>query len=266
MKIALVTGASSGLGREFALMIPKLYEDLDEIWVIARRLDRLRELKDQMDLPVRIFDGDLTRTAVYNHLEKAMNQLHPDIRLLVNAAGYGKYGHYEDIDPDEQLGMIDLNCRALTKMTLLCLPYMGKGARIIELASAAAFAPEPTFGTYAATKSYVYSFSRSLGYDLKDRKISVTAVCPGPVKTEFFTHAGPADNKEPENDSAAKGMADPKKVVRQALIDAARRRPVSVYGTTMKLARAAAKILPDGLSVGFMGIYGAKIREDGENK
>ncbi len=252
MKIALITGASSGMGREFALMIPRLYKDLDEIWVIARRLDRLKELEDQVDLPVRIFNGDLTKTAVYNHLIKALEQLDPDIRMLVNAAGYGKIGHYDEIDPEAQLGMIDLNCRALTKITLLCLPYMGKGARIIELASAAAFAPEPAFGTYAASKSYVYSFSRSLNYDLKSRGISVTAVCPGPVDTEFFDRAGSLTGT-----ASIAGMADPKKVVRQALKDAVRRKPVSVYGIPMKLARAAAKVLPTGISVAFMGAYGA---------
>ncbi len=258
MKIALVTGASSGMGKEFALMIPKLYKDLDEIWVIARSLDRLKELESQIPVPVRIFNGDLTKTAVYNHITKELEKSRPDIRILVNAAGYGKVGHYEDIDPEQQLGMIDLNCRALTKMTLLSLPYMGRGARIIEMASAAAFAPEPCFGTYAATKSYVYSLSRSLDYDLRHRGISVTAVCPGPVDTEFFKHAGSLGTEK-----GKMKMADPEKVVRQALKDAVRRKPVSVYGITMKLARAAAKILPTGVSVAFMGAWGA---DQGGNK
>ncbi len=251
MKIALITGASSGMGREFALLVPKLYKDLDEIWVTARRADRLKELKNEISVPVRIFDGDLTGTAVYNHITKELENSKPQIRLLVNAAGCGKIGHYEEIDPDEQLNMIDLNCRGLTKMTLLCLPFMGVGSRIIQVASAAAFAPEPELGTYAATKSYVYSFSRSLCYDLRYREVSVTAVCPGPVDTEFFDHAGRMSKS-----AAGMGMADPEKVVKQALKDAVNRKPVSVYGIPMKLGHVASKILPTSLVLAFMGTLG----------
>ncbi len=252
MKIALVTGASSGMGREFALMIPRLYKNLDEIWVTARRTERLKELQDKIKIPVRIFPGDLIKSAVYNHIRKALEAEKPEIRLLVNAAGYGKVGQYEDIDPEEQLGMIDLNCRALTKMTLLSLPYMGTGSRIIEVSSAAAFAPEPYLGTYASTKSYVYSFSRSLNYELKDRQISVTAVCPGPVDTEFFDRAG-----QLSEGIYQQWMAEPEKVVRKALLDAVERKPVSVYGMTMKLGQLAAKILPTSLVMKFTGAYSA---------
>ncbi len=256
MKTALVTGASSGMGREFATMIPQLYTGLDEIWVTARRTERLKELQDKTDVPVRIFPGDLTKNAVYNHISKELENSRPEIRLVVNAAGYGKVGQYADIDEEAQLGMIDLNCRALTRITLMTLPYMGRGSRIIEVSSAAAFAPEPYFGTYAATKSYVYSFSRSLNYELRDRHISVTVVCPGPVDTEFFDHAG-----QLSDGAYRQWMAKPDKVVRQALLDAVDRKPVSVYGRTMKLGRMAAKILPTSLVMKFMGAYSAD-RED----
>ena len=178
MKIAVITGASSGMGREFAVQVSKLYRNLDEIWVVARRTERLEELKKKLTVPVRIFDGDLGRDYIYERIEKSLDQKQAKIRLLVNAAGYGKMGLTEKLDSLDLCGMIQLNCIALTKMTHLCLPYMERGARVVQVASAAAFAPQPGFAVYAASKSYVYSFSRALRMELKKHGISVTAVCP----------------------------------------------------------------------------------------
>ena len=170
MKIAIVTGASAGMGREFARQIPYFYKGLDEIWVIARRRERLVSLSGDGVLPYRIFQGDLQKDQVYQDLDQALKEEKPDIRMLVNAAGFGKTGSVKEIayrEPDSQVEMIDLNCRALTRMTLLCLPYIKFGGRIVNLASAAAFCPQPSFAVYAATKSYVLSFSRALGAELK---------------------------------------------------------------------------------------------------
>ena len=140
MRIAIITGASSGIGREFARQIPRLYKSLDELWVVARRTDRLKELARKSEVPVRIFDGDMMRDYIFSRIEKELERYSADIRMLVNAAGYGKIGAAEELEMEEQCGMIDLNCRSLTKLTLLCLPYMTKGSRIINIASAAAFA------------------------------------------------------------------------------------------------------------------------------
>ena len=179
MRIAVITGASSGIGREFARQIPRLYHSLDELWVVARRTDRLKELARKSEVPVRIFDGDMMRDYIFSRIEKELERYGADIRMLVNAAGYGKIGAAEELRIDEQCEMVDLNCRSLTRLSLLCLPYMTKGSRIINIASAAAFAPQPGFAVYAATKSYVYSFSQAIREEVKDRGIVVTAVCPG---------------------------------------------------------------------------------------
>ena len=144
MRIAIVTGASSGIGREFALQIPRLYKNLDELWVVARRTERLKELEHKLSLPVRIFDGDLKRDYIFERIEKELYRNKADIRMLVNSAGYGKTGAFASIDAKEQLGMVSLNCHALTRLTQICLPYMSKGSRLINTASAAAFAPQPT--------------------------------------------------------------------------------------------------------------------------
>lgn len=247
MKIAFITGASSGIGRESAKAADALYQNLDEIWLIARREQRLLELSAELKTKCRIFSGDLTDKKFQETLKKELKERHPKIRLLVNAAGFGKIGNTTDLAAEPQLGMIDLNCRVLTEVTLYSLPYMEKGGRIIQIASAAAFCPQPGFAVYAAAKSYVLSFSRALNEELRERKISVTAVCPGPVDTEFFDVAGTFTG-------GLKGavMASPRKVVKKAMIDAVRRKPVSVYGPAMKAAYTACSLLPHGVILQVM--------------
>ncbi len=248
MRIAVVTGASSGIGEEFARQIPKLYRNLDEIWVMARRTKRLEELKSQISIPVRIFDGDMQRDYIMERLEKELSRQKIRIRMLVNAAGYGKAGAFSEIDSKEQLGMISLNCLALTRILQICLPYLANGSRIINIASSAAFAPQPGFAVYAASKSYVYSLSQALRTELRPKGIIVTAVCPGPVDTEFFRRSGTLPN--PFKDSV---KAAPERVVRKALLDSVKKRRVSVYGSVMKCARITAKLAPDALTAEILG-------------
>lgn len=140
MRIAIVTGASSGIGREFVRQIERLYKELDEIWIIARREQCLKNLEDEIRTPLRIFVGDLTDSTIFTDIETVLKKEKPDIRMLVNAAGFGKSGSVESIleyEKDSQINMIELNCTSLTRMTLMCLPYCNKGTRIIQMASAA---------------------------------------------------------------------------------------------------------------------------------
>lgn len=247
LKIAIVTGASSGLGKEFVKQLPFLYQQLDEIWVIARRRDRLISMASESVIPLRIFDGDMLESEIYEKMKIALIMEKPNIRMLINAAGFGKTGRFSDIldkEPKAQQQMIELNCSGLTNMILLCFPWFSKGSRIINIASAAAFCPQPCFAVYAATKSYVLSVSRALHEELKARGIVVTAVCPGPVNTEFFSVAGKPDNW-------LKGMAMVKadKVVHKALRDARAKKQMSVYGILMNITNIAAKIVPHRLLV-----------------
>ena len=245
MKIAVITGASSGMGREFVRQVGYFYRSLDEIWVIARRKERLESLRKECRVPLRIFDGDLLKKQVYRQYHNELKEKKPDIRMLVNAAGFGKSGTFSEIASEDkklQPDMIDLNCRALTRMIQLSLPRMSKGSRIINLASAAAFCPQNGFAVYAATKAYVLSLSRALSSELRSRGIIVTAVCPGPVDTEFFQVSG-----ELTNPLKKLTMAKAPAVVHKALKDSRKRREVSVYGASMKAARIGARLLPHRL-------------------
>ena len=235
------------MGREFVRQLEYFYKNLDEIWVIARRKERLEALAKESRVPLRIFAGDLQKKKVYKELRDALEKEQPDLRMLVNSAGFGKSGSVEEISSEKfriQTDMVDVNCRSLTRMTLLCLPFLRAGSRIVNLASASAFCPQPYFSVYAATKSYVLSFSRSLGEELRKKGIVVTAVCPGPVDTEFFKFSG-----KPQNILKKLTMAKADRVVHQALKDCRSGKSVSVYGIPMKLTYFGTKLLPHGLLV-----------------
>ena len=250
MKIAVVTGASSGFGRIFVSELQKCCKTLDEIWVVARRKERLMELAEKASIPIRVFGADLSKKNWDREFAEALKSANPTVRILINCAGYGKTGHCRELGVDEQLGMIDVNCRALTKMTLLCLPYLGSHGRIIQVSSAAAFAPQPGFAVYAASKAYVLSFSRALREEVAPKGISVTTVCPGPSETEFFLRAGQGIDGIKKQTAIA-----PEQIVRQALEDARKRRDVSVCGIPMKGARIACKLLPHSVITKVMARF-----------
>lgn len=240
-KIALVTGASSGMGRDFVRWIPKAFPEVEEIWAIARRKERLERLAEKCQVPLRAISMDLTEESSPRELAALLAEEKPDVRVLVHSAGFGVHGSFDSQPLEESLGMVRLNCLALTELTGICLPYVKKGGQIINLASAAAFLPQKGFAVYAASKSYVLSFSRALNRELKGRGIHVTAVCPGPVDTEFFKKDNCDVNKTFYKRLA---MAQSRDVVRQALVDARRGRDVSVYGGLMKGFRLATKCIP----------------------
>ena len=241
MKIALITGASSGLGREFAVQAAQ-HGGFDEIWVVARRADRLRELADTLPVPVRPLPLDLLNVQSFETLDLLLKNAGAEIQLLVCAAGFGKFGACLDLSDEEISNMIDLNCKAVVRSCRTALSYMKAGSRIIVMGSSSAFQPLPEFNLYAATKAFVVSFCRALNVELKTRGISVTAVCPGFVRTEFFAVA--KDTAHPDACNNFKPRYESEDVVRQAYRDAAKSHDMSVYGLHVKLHRLLAKILP----------------------
>ncbi|WP_312642585.1 SDR family NAD(P)-dependent oxidoreductase [Hydrogenoanaerobacterium sp.] len=245
MKTAIITGASSGIGREFVQQISAKARGIDELWVIARRENRLVQLQKELKIPVRIFIYDLALPQSIADFKLQLTTLKPDVTLLVNCAGYGKFGSYAEISDEQALGMIDLNCRALVAMTSAVLPYMKRGASILQMASTSSFQPLPDMAVYAAGKAFVVSYSRALHAELKPRGITCTAVCAGWMKTEFFETAKSTANPQAVNNFAF--IQDPAEVVAKALRDTCRHKDISVCGGFNKLHRLTAKLLPNRL-------------------
>ena len=174
MNIAIVTGASSGMGREFVRQLGG-YVSVDEIWAVARRASALETLKAETSVPVRPIVLDLLEESSFTELEVLLEAEKPNVMLLVNAAGFGKFGAYQKVPVEDDCRMIDLNCKALLLMTRLCVPYMQPGSHILELDSLSAFQPVPYITTYAATKAFVLSYSRAMNRELKAKGIRCTA-------------------------------------------------------------------------------------------
>lgn len=244
MRIAIVTGASSGLGAEFVRQIDRKYE-LGEIWVVARRRDRLEELGGKVGTPVRVLPLDLTEESSIDGIAHLLEDERPDVRILVNAAGFGKIGSWKDISASDVAAMIDLNCRAAVLLTQAVLPYMGKGSTVLEICSTAAFQPFQYLNVYAASKAFLYRYSRALRVELFGSGISVTAVCPYWIRdTEFIGTA-----RENANGKRVRHFvfsSREKSVVRWALVDAGLRIPVSTPGPVCLVHRIAAKYIPHG--------------------
>ena len=243
-KVAIITGASSGMGRRFA-ETAREWGGIDEIWAIARRADRLEALKESAPYPVRPIALDLTDPAAFDSVEALLAEEKPQVMLLVNASGYGKFQAVADTPLADDLNMVDLNCKALMALCQLAVPYMPAGGQIINIASVAAFQPIPYINVYGATKAFVLSFSRALNRELKSRGIRVMAVCPFWTKTEFFDRAIESGRDTVVKKYAA--MYDPKDIVKRAWRDAKRGKDVSTYGFVARGQIALVKLLPHSL-------------------
>ena len=214
MKVAIVTGASSGLGKEFVTRIAKR-KDVDELWVIARRKDRLEAMAKEVSIPVKPLAMDLTEPDSIEKMKTILEFEKPNVRFLVNAAGLGKIGFNRDLTIEEQNSMIDLNCRAAVDMTMLCLPYMFRGSRLINICSVAGFQPLVGLGTYAASKAFLLNWTKSLHHELLGTGIHVTAVCPYWVKdTEFIPVAQDTPASGDNEEARAKTFSLKKPVIK----------------------------------------------------
>ena len=243
MRIAIVTGASSGMGREFVRQL-QTYIQPDEIWAIARRQSALEALASETSVPVRPIVLDLGREASFAQISALLAEEKPEVELLVNAAGFGKFGDLEAIPMEDDLGMIDLNCKALVAMTRLCLPYMHRGSHILQLDSLSAFQPVPYITTYGATKAFVLSYTRAYNAELKPRGIRMMAMNPAWVKTEFFNHAFQTNTKV----QYFNYVQEAKDVVAVGLKDLYRsKKDMSIPGLGVKLQVLGVKLLPHKL-------------------
>ena len=248
MKVAIVTGASSGLGCEFVRQIGRIFPEIECFWLIARRLDRLNRLAEELPgREVVCLPLDLCDPASFTALEERLAAQRPEVSLLVNNAGCGYWGKLGEMKTDTQTRMVDLNLRALTAVTNLSIPYMTRGSRILNVSSIASFCPNPRMTVYSASKAFVSFFTVGLNEELRSRGVKVTAVCPGPMETEFLTVGGAG--KSPM--FASLPYCNPKQVAGGALRAARAGRTFYTPSAFYKFYRFVAKLVPVKLMVQF---------------
>ncbi|MBR6137015.1 MAG: SDR family NAD(P)-dependent oxidoreductase [Bacilli bacterium] len=245
-KVIVVSGASSGMGKEFIIQILEKEKDIDEVWAIARRDDRLIELKEKISdkiIPIKL---DLTKEEDLLKYKEKVDKEKPNIIILANCAGFGVFDHSENIDTNIKLNMIDLNVKAPVALIDYSLPYMKEESKIMNIASCAGFQPIPYINDYASTKSFLLSYSRALNKELKYRNIHVLAVTPYWTKTEFFDRA--IDDKKKKVVINYNAMYDPKDVMKLAIKDLYNpKKDISCFGFVNRFQKMLTKILPHSL-------------------
>lgn len=239
--VAVVTGASSGLGKELVKLL-LCEQALDEIWCIARNQDKLDGLLREFGSRIVTFSIDLSKPQNVVDFCKTLEERKPRIQYLVNSAGYAKLCTYDDIDIMQSVNMIELNCGGVVAMCLGCIPYMPRGGRIINIASQASFQPLPYQNIYSSTKAFVRNYSRALNVELREKGITVTAVCPGWMNTPDFFARAQIDARKATRRFVS--MTTPDKVAAKAMRDAKLGKDISVYSLYVKSAHLAAKLLP----------------------
>lgn len=251
MNTAIITGASAGLGKEYVLAVAKKYTNIKEFWLIARRTDLLEELKDHLpaDLNVKILSMDLNDRRSIDEFKTLLDIEKPDVKLLINNAGFGKLGYVWELDANVQRDMVDLNCGALTAVTAVTIPYMSAGSGILNVCSIASFVPNPRMTVYSSTKAYVMSFSRALREELKSKKINVIAVCPGPMSTEFLSRAHISKGASKTFDTLP--YCNPKEVAEKSLAALKKGKAVYTNRFLYKLYRVIGKLAPKCIMMKF---------------
>ncbi len=253
MKVAIVTGASSGLGKEFVKQLDERYSDsVEEFWLIARRGDRLRQVAAKTQIPCRILELDLTDRESIDELSEELAKERPEVTFFVNAAGLGRLGRIDEVDLDDLDATIDLDCRAAVASTKAVIPYLKKKSRVLEICSTAGFQPMPRLNVYSASKAFLINFTKLLHHELLFKGVHVTAVCPYWIKdTEFIQNAERTGKAYGHYILANKAST----VVKWALFDSAANFWVSTPGPVCFAHRIFAAILPNVATVPFMELF-----------
>ncbi len=240
MNIAIITGASSGLGTEYVKLLDNL--NFDELWLIARRKERLEELSKEIKTPCKVLPLDLLDTSSIDTYIKELNEDKPTVKMLINNAGFGKLGYFEEIDELSTANMVRLNCEALTLFTHATIPFMDEKSEIINISSIASFVPNARMSVYSSTKAFVTSFSRALRFELKRKKINVLAVCPGPMDTEFLPVANIGKGSSKTFDTLPR--VNPKKIAKNSLKASRKGRAIYTERAFYKFYRFLSRIIP----------------------
>lgn len=240
MKIAIITGASSGIGSEFARQIDSL-KQVDQLWLIARREELMHKLADTLSTPCHILPIDLSNRSESSLLSQELEKHTPEVQFCINNAGFGMNGDFCELDREQQMHMVDVNCTSIVDIAYRVLPYMQTGSHLITTSSIAGFGPLGAFAMYGATKAFATSLTVSLAVELKDRGVFVTAVTPGSVATDFQQKSRGGTNRKKKLFSKRTPAST---IVTQALQDAQAGKLFSVYGFSSKCIKLLAPLLP----------------------
>ena len=248
MSIAVITGASSGLGVCYIDAVTKLFPEIDELWLIARREERLKEVAMKYpDKHCVIFPMYMADMSSFKILEEKLKTNNAQVEVLINDAGMSIGSPFEDMELESMLKIIDLNCKGATAIAKVCLPYIMNGGTILEVSSTSAFLPNTNLIIYCASKSYVSTLSLGLREELKDRHINVCAVCPGFMLTEMT-------KSELTKGQSRLPVIDPNTAALKSLKAAKKGRAVYTTGAFYKCYRLLAKRIPHTLLVKFAGL------------
>lgn len=245
MTTALITGASSGLGEEFALQLAR--GNLDLV-LVARREDKLKSVAERAHglgaSRVSVITADLSRPGAAEDVHRRAVAESGEVGYLVNNAGFGTNGRFDSLPLAREIEEIDLNVTSLVALTRICLPSMvaRRHGIVINVASTAAFQPVPWMATYGATKAFVLSFSEALAEELRGTGVTITALCPGPTRTEFQSVAHNADASFP-----AFAYMDAATVVRQAIVAARSGKAIKVNGAMNLIMAQTPRVVPRAL-------------------
>lgn len=240
-RIALITGASSGLGLEFARQLDA-NPDIDEIWLIARSEKRLEEAAKSLATPAMAIAADLSAPEDVRAIASKLEDDGLVVSHLINSAGFGRFGSWEAVPVEDEEGMINLNCRALVSMTRACLPHMTRGSQIVQVASSAGFIPLPSMNVYAASKAFVLRYSQALRFELRQKGINVCALCPTWVNTGFEATARKSGDGQAVKHTMMAQPADA--VVARALQASERGRGICCASPQAKALHLIGKIAP----------------------
>ncbi len=241
MSIAIITGASGGIGSEFARQL-KGVSGVDEFWFIARREDRMEALKNELGVRSKIIGADLTTEEGISKVREALEEDKPEVKFLVNCSGFGNFGAFDELSEEEVVKMIDLNVKALVLITHMTIPYMVRGGRIIELGSGSCFTPLPYFNIYSSSKVFVLHYTKSLNHEIKKYGLRATCFCPGWVETDFLDKAVANGKTHPKS---MKPLLNCKCVVKGCVKASIKGRAMYVTNWYTKLQHLLFKLLPD---------------------
>lgn len=235
-KIAILTGATGGLGREFLKEILK--EEIDEVWAIARNRQKLADLQKEFGEKVVPVSLDLSELSAMEKISSLLKEQNPFVAYLINNAGLAKMGKYSDFSMEEIDKTINVNCKAPVMLAQICIGYMGEGSKILNIASASAFQPNPYINLYAASKAFERNYTRALNVELEGTGIKAIAVCPGWIDTELL--------QKEINGRKVKfpGLVSADRVAVQAIRDAKRGKDMSVCSLYVKYQHLFVKLVP----------------------